>query len=215
MLRYIYADALHQFPELRDTMFRHRAEQFHRRLGWEVSVDERGEEKDEYDRENPLYLIWEDAEGRHAGSMRFLPTTGPTMVNDHFRHLTGGVRIESPLIWECTRFCLAPDADRRASAALVLGAGEIMERFHLSHYVGVFDARMERVYRLLGVEPDVIGAIGSGRERVGVGLWEFDATAREPILKKVGVTAEQSRDWFRAAFAGGVPQSRALTSAGA
>ena len=200
MLRYVYADALHLFPKLRDSMFRDRAEQFQRRLGWQVKVNALGEERDEYDAQNPLYVIWEDERGRHAGSMRFLPTVGPTMVNDHFRHLTGGVRIESPLIWECTRFCLAPSADRRASAALVLGAGEVMENFRLSHFVGVFDARMERIYRLLGVEPTVVGRSGDGRDRVGVGLWEFDAGARQPILDRVGVTQAQSRTWFRKSF---------------
>ena len=200
MLRYIYADALHRFPKLRDSMFKHRADQFYRRLGWEVNINEYGEERDEYDDENPLYVIWEDSDGRHAGSMRFLPTTGPTMVNDHFRHLTGGVKIESPLIWECTRFCLAPQVDRRASAAIVLGAGEVMENFHLAHFVGVFDARMQRIYRLLGVEPDVIGASGKGRDRIGVGLWDFQIAAREPMLEKVGVTFEQSKTWFRQSF---------------
>jgi acyl homoserine lactone synthase len=200
MLRYIYADALHHFPLLAETMFRDRAEQFHRRLGWEVAVDEHGEERDEYDDENPLYVIWEGADGRHGGSMRFLPTTGPTMVNDHFRHLTGGVRIVSPLIWECTRFCLAPSADRRASAALVLGAGEVMETFRLKHFIGAFDARMERIYRLLGTEPDVIGKSGTGRDRIGVGLWEFNEKARGPILEKVGVDREASRRWFRQSF---------------
>ncbi len=200
MLRYIYADALHHFPTLRDTMFRDRAEQFHRRLGWQVKVDEQGEERDEYDDENPLYIVWEDDDGRHGGSMRFLPTTGPTMVNDHFRHLTGGVKITSPLIWECTRFCLAPKADRRASAALVLGAGELMETFRLKHFVGVFDSRMERIYRLLNVEPDVVGSSGTGRDRIGVGLWDFKPEARGPVLEKVGVTEEQSRAWFRHSF---------------
>ncbi len=200
MLRYIYADALHHYPKLRDSMFRDRAEQFYRRLGWDVTVDEHGEEKDEYDAENPLYVIWEDGAGRHSGSMRFLPTVGPTMVNDHFRHLAGGVRIESPLIWECTRFCLAPQADRRASAALVLGAGEVMETFRLKHFVGVFDGRMERIYRLLGVEPDVVGQSGTGRDRIAVGLWEFKPDARQSILDKVGVDEEQARTWFRHSF---------------
>lgn len=68
MLRYIYADDLHRFPpRLRDTMFRDRAEQFKKRLGWAVSVNEAGEERDEYDDMNPLYVIWEDAHGDHGG----------------------------------------------------------------------------------------------------------------------------------------------------
>ena len=59
MIRYIYGEDLNKFPMLARSMFRDRADQFATRLGWEVSVDERGEERDEYDRENPLYVIWE------------------------------------------------------------------------------------------------------------------------------------------------------------
>ena len=61
MLRYLYADQLNQFPRLKDEMFTHRADQFRTRLGWDVSVDARGHERDEYDDLNPLYVIWETA----------------------------------------------------------------------------------------------------------------------------------------------------------
>jgi len=57
MLRYLYADQLDEFPQLRDTMFRDRADQFKTRLNWDVSVDENGFERDEYDDLNPLYEI--------------------------------------------------------------------------------------------------------------------------------------------------------------
>ena len=205
MLRYIYGADLSRFPRLRDSMFRHRAEQFSKRLKWDVQVDRNGHERDEYDLMNPLYVIWQRPDGSHGGSMRFLPTVGRTMVADHFSHLTQGVRIESPLIWECTRFCLAPDAERRVSAALVLGAGELMENFHLSHFVGVFDSRMERIYRLYGVVPDVIGAAGNGHERIGVGLWEMNREAWPKTLARVGISRTTSRDWFLASF-GRIPE---------
>ena len=120
MLRYIYGDELNQFPKLRDTMFRDRACQFKARLGWEVDVDATGQERDAYDDKNPLYVIWQRADGSHGGSMRFLPTVAETMVNDHFTHLTDGVEIRHPMIWECTRFCLAKGAETRVSAALML-----------------------------------------------------------------------------------------------
>jgi acyl homoserine lactone synthase len=72
-----------------------------------------------------------------------------------------------------------------------------MDTFKLEHYVGVFDPRMERIYRLMGLEPDVIGMGGEGRDRIGVGLWSMDESAFEPTLKKVGVTREVSQGWMR------------------
>ncbi|ARE38747.1 Autoinducer synthesis protein raiI [Rhodovulum sp. P5] len=200
MLRYIYGADLHKFPLLRDTMFRDRAIQFKERLGWDVNVDENGEEHDQYDDLNPLYVIWERPDGTHGGSMRFLPTTGRTMVNEHFLHLTDGVRIESPLIWECTRFCLAPDAGREVTAALVLGGAELMVNFAVEHFVGVFDNRMVRIYRMLDMAPEVIGAGGEGKQWIGVGLWEMNETFIPKTLKRLGITRETSTAWFNDSF---------------
>jgi acyl homoserine lactone synthase len=200
MLRYVYGHDLGNFPILRDTMFRDRAVQFKERLDWAVNVDSDGFERDEYDREDPMYVIWQNANGTHGGSMRFLPTIGRTMVNDHFSRLTDGVHIQSPLIWECTRFCLAPTGERRASAALVLGAGEIMAKFNLSHFCGVFDPRMERIYRLMGLEPDVIGTSGEGKNRIGVGLWEMNNAAWPQTLARVGVDRQTSKAWLNASL---------------
>ncbi|SLN66508.1 Acyl-homoserine-lactone synthase [Falsiruegeria litorea R37] len=200
MLRYIYADELNRFPELANSMFRDRADQFKTRLGWEVSVDENGEERDQYDDLNPLYVIWEEADGRHGGSMRFLPTTGPVMVNEVFGHLTGGAPICSPLIWECTRFCLARDASPNVAAALMLGGGEIMTGFGIRHFAGVFDARMVRIYKAIGSSPEVLGSEGTGRDRISVGLWEFTPEARERVAKRAGIPPELSRLWFSSAF---------------
>ncbi len=203
MIRYLYGGELAAFPRLAETMFRDRAVQFRDRLGWEVTVDAEGRERDEYDALNPLYVIWERADGRHGGSMRFLPTTGDTMVNDHFLHLTDGVRIGSPHIWECTRFCLAPGASPRVSAALMLGGLELGLWHGLSHAVGVFDARMVRVYRALGWAPDVLGA----KDGVSVGLWAFEAGQRAGLLRKAGLSGELSSHWLRRAF--GAPDALA------
>ena len=200
MLRYIYADELNRFPELAKSMFRDRADQFKTRLGWDVSVDENGEERDQYDDLNPLFVIWEEADGRHGGSMRFLPTTGPVMVNEIFGHLTGGAPICSPLIWECTRFCLARDASPNVAAALMLGGGEIMTGFGIRHFAGVFDARMVRIYKAIGSSPEVLGSEGEGRDRISVGLWEFTPEARERVAKRAGIAPELSRLWFTSAF---------------
>lgn len=202
MLKYVYGHDLAGLPKLADTMFRDRAAQFKERLGWDVTVDSFGHERDEYDGLDPLYVIWTRPDGRHGGSMRFLPTTGRTMVNEHFSHLAPGERIESPLIWECTRFCLAPDAGAEVSAALALGAGEVMAGFNLSHFVGVFDRPMTRIYGRLGLSPDIVATVGEGRHAIGLGFWEMQEAAWEPILRRVGVSRETSRRWFLQSLAG-------------
>ncbi|MGI1663921.1 acyl-homoserine-lactone synthase [Palleronia sp. KMU-117] len=200
MIRYLYADQLAAYPRLAAEMFRHRAQQFHHRQKWEVSVDANGEEHDQYDALNPLYVIWETPGGGHGGSMRFLPTVGRTMVNDHFQHLTDGVHIASPLIWECSRFCLSPEGIPSVSAALMQAGGEIMEGFGIAHFVGVFDARMVRIYRMIGAAPIIVGAEGTGRDCISVGLWECNDVLKARVAKSAGVSAELSRHWFERAF---------------
>lgn len=199
MLRYIYGDDLHRFPTLRDTMFTHRTAQFRDRLNWQVAVDANGHERDRYDDANPLYAIWERPDGSHGGSMRFLPTVGETMVNDHFSHLAGA-QIRHPLMWEVTRFCLAPDAEPRVSASLMLAALEIGLGFYLSDLIGVFDARMVRIYRRLGWEPTVLGSEGQGRQAISVGLWACSQEVRPTLLDKAGISAAFSRAWFDQSF---------------
>ena len=196
MLRFIHADDLPRFPNLRDTMYADRARQFRDRLGWEVAVDADGWERDEYDALNPLYVIWERPDGTHGGSMRFLPTTGRTMVNEHFARLTPSGRVSSPAIWECTRFCLSPDAEPRVSALLMLGGAELGLGLALSQAVGVFDARMVRIYRLLGWPPEIVGKEGQGRDAIGLGLWDFSEAVRLRLADRAGLSAEVSRLWF-------------------
>jgi acyl homoserine lactone synthase len=199
MLRYIYGTDLHQFPKLAKTMFEDRADQFKTRLGWDVNVDDTGAERDEYDALNPLYVIWEEADGSHGGSMRFLPTVGRTMVNDHFGQLMSGP-IVSPSIWECTRFCLRAGAESRVAAALMLGGGEIMQNFDIQHFVGVFDARMVRIYRMIGSSPEILGQSGEGRDQISVGLWHFSPAAPNRVAGKAGISTALSRLWFDRAF---------------
>lgn len=200
MIRFIYGDQLNAFPKLKRTMHEDRAWQFKERLGWDVTVDENGWEIDEYDALNPLYVIWEKQDGSHGGSMRLLPTTGQTMVNDHFVHLTDGVTIQSPQIWECTRFCLSPDAAPTTAAALMLAGGEILQGFGLMSYVGVFDARMVRIYSRIGSSPEVLGSEGLGREKISVGLWHFDKEAQARVARQAGISPTITRHWFDRAF---------------
>lgn len=200
MISYIYADTLAAHPALKSSMLQDRRIQFQERQNWEVRINSKGEEIDEYDAMNPLYVICHDGAGRHMGSMRFLPTVGKTMVNDHFTHLSGGGTITSPLIWECTRFCISPSANNagQIAAKLMLAGCEMGLQFGLTHSIGVFDARMVRIYRRIGWTPEIIGSAGD----TYVGLWAFSSREKAALIEKSGVSQQESAEWFEYSFLG-------------
>ena len=197
MIRYLYGSQLDSHAALAADMFRDRAAQFRDRMGWDVTVDELGWETDQYDALDPLYVIAEDERGGHAASMRFLPTTGRTMTSEIFPHLIGGRAIRSPLIWECTRFCLAPGNNAAGAAQkLLLGGIQLGLEMGLTHSLGVFDKPMVRVYRRLGWEPEVLGTDNG----ISAGLWTLDAGVVDHFCASLGIAPATVRGWVDAAF---------------
>lgn len=200
MLRYLHGSDLHRYPALGAAMFRHRAAQFRDRLGWAVTVDAAGEERDGYDALDPLYVIWQTREGGHGGSLRLLPTRGPTMLREHFCHLRGA-ETEDRRVWECSRFCLAPGAGPQVSAALLLGAAEVGLLLGLSHALGVFAPPMLRLYTRLGWMPELLDSAGEGREAVALGRWSFSRAVRDRLAARAGLSRELSAHWLARGFA--------------
>ena len=175
-----------EHPDLLETMFKDRAIQFRDRLAWNVTVDDSGWEQDEYDTLNPVYLVLEQDKGKHGGSMRLLPTTSGSMINDHFSHLIAGKQIKCPKIWECSRFCLAPKASPRTSVDLLIGALELGLELNLECYIGVFDSQMSRLYDWLGWCPKIIGKGSVGGRTAYVGLWYVSEKQKESLITKFG-----------------------------
>jgi acyl homoserine lactone synthase len=184
MIRLVHGADAHRYPREIDAMFRARAAVFSERLGWNVTVVD-GRETDRFDAINPLYLIaTDDSTGTICGSLRLLPTTGPNMLKECFAELFDEpVDIESATIWECTRFCLHPNVDVRASATgamrttweLMLGICEVGLRAGISQIQGVYDQSMVRVYKKTRWTPTPITRTGRlGSLPVFVGLWDVD-----------------------------------------
>jgi N-acyl-L-homoserine lactone synthetase len=180
----------HEYSDLMDQMFRLRARIFRDRLGWDVQVAD-GRERDRFDNEGPVYLIYADDESlKVKGSLRLLPTTGPTVLADIFSDtLPDAVHLSAPTIWECTRFCLEGDMSSRghreelliASAALIAALGDVAIRAGIEAIVGNFDSTMLRLYRRIGCEVEVLGSTQRYGRPVYLGLFPVS----EPILRKV------------------------------
>jgi len=88
-------------PEL-DAMFRMRYETFVEGRGWNLPC-EKGFEKDQFDRDDAVYLLHLDASGDLTGSMRLLPTTGGTILSDVFPYLSTDELPHDARIWESSR----------------------------------------------------------------------------------------------------------------
>jgi len=181
-----------------DAMFRNRAQIFSERLGWNVSV-RNGRERDMFDDANPLYLVSVDPlTQKYRGSVRLLPTTGPNMLRDVFPFLLQEDEfVESPTIWEISRICAAtsecqPERTKNGFnlvlGELILGIVEVGLMAGLTQIVAVFDARIYRVVKAAGCNPQLIGKprrIGDTMSYVGV----FD-TGNSPlraIRRAVGI----------------------------
>ena len=179
-----------KYPLLMEQMFRLRASVFHDHLKWDVEVVE-GRERDKYDGEGPVYIIYTDDDARIVkGSLRLLPTTGPTVLADFFSDtLPAGVQISAPTTWECTRFCLNDrvlHAGNRsdmvyACVTLLVALGKVAINAGIETILGNFDSAMLKLYRHVGCEVDVLGSTLRFGRPVYLGSFEVS----ERIVRKL------------------------------
>jgi acyl homoserine lactone synthase len=186
------------FPFETNEMFQLRKRQFSDRLNWNVTVRD-GWEIDEFDDMNPLYLVsWCEPAGAVAGCLRFLPTSGPTMMKNVFdRYFDEPFEIASPLIWECTRLAieptiaskwLSPTGLCRATFELMQGGLEVAMQAGVEQIVGIFDNSMLRVYRRVGWSPEIIASTDRvGKHVIHVGLWSVDEASLASMQTRSGI----------------------------
>ena len=118
-----------------------------------------------------------------------LPTTGPNMLRDVFGALlTGSDIVESPLIWESSRFCIDPDLVGQpgrlnfATTELFCGIVEVGLFAGLEAVVSVYDARMTRIFRRANWVPEPIGVSTIfGKVPTNAGLFEISSDARKRL----------------------------------
>lgn len=151
--------------EILEKMFRLRTRVFRDRLGWDVKVTD-GCERDRFDDQEPVYVILTDQKDEEVlGSLRLLPTTGPTLLSEVFADtVPDAAGLSSPFIWECTRFCIDSELVGqgrvemvRTAGELLAGLGEVGLRSGIETILGNFDPIMQRVYRRIGCQVDILG----------------------------------------------------------
>jgi N-acyl-L-homoserine lactone synthetase len=179
----VQAHEYQKYSGLLDQSFRLRKKVFAERLGWKVPV--RGpHERDQYDNLNPAYLIWCDEQrNRLYGSLRLMPTTGPTLLYDVFREtFPDAYDLIAPGIWEGTRMCVDEDMlardfpdlrPERAFCLLLLALCEVALHNGIDTLISNYEPHMRRIYERAGAELDELGrADGYGRFPVCCGAFE-------------------------------------------
>jgi acyl homoserine lactone synthase len=170
-------------------MFRLRARVFRDKKHWDVSVAD-GMERDEFDALDPVYiLLTDEAASEVHGSLRLLPTTGPTLLANTFSDtLPDAIHLSAPTIWECTRLCIddkltgdRPENLLMASALLIEGLGEVALKAGIETILGVFEPMMLRVYRRIGCSLDILGCTRRFERPVYLGAFAVS----EEILREV------------------------------
>ncbi len=157
VLMILVIDAINRkhHTRLLEEMFRLRARVFAGRLGWDVEVSN-GMEFDEFDMQDPIYLLGLDDADNVVSCVRLLQTTGPHMLSDVFSDiLQGDPPLRAPTVWEATRFCVDTERlgmEHRGKGSVARATSELMSAVFdyarscgILDIIGVVDPVMNRV----------------------------------------------------------------------
>lgn len=128
-------------------VYRHKV--FVETLGWDLQT-KNGEELDQFDRQDTLYVVAKDDDGRVNGCARLLPTNRPYLLGEVFPELMNGLPIPcSSDVWELSRFASVDFNNRSMSALAQFSSGIAAQLLHES----IACAAAHGAKRLITVSP--------------------------------------------------------------
>ena len=195
MISCISCDNVHEFGRAFHSQFRLRYDGFVERQQYDVSVYE-GMEFDRYDTPASRYLVYHTDDGDALGVSRLTPTTLSCMLKDLWPHLVDDKSLlQSPKVWEGTRYCIAKDAPpelrqhivhKLACAYLEFGLA-----MGLSKIIGLMPTYIYRsVFERPGIEMDYLGPVELiGRHRCRAVAIPVNGQQLANVRRKTGITA--------------------------
>ncbi len=172
-------------------------------LQWDVRVTG-GMEVDQFDTSptgSPIYVIV--VGGRKViGSLRLLPTTGPTMMSEVFHDTIVGEPISDPSVWECSRTCWLPSTKLRqlqVSLKLIEGIRQVAAKHGIKTLVGNFDDRMYALYSRAGFALEMLGETTVFGPLVHLGKFDISPAIMDRVEATLNRYIEQLQDYQGAA----------------
>lgn len=194
----VQAHEYRMYADLLEQSFRLRKKIFADRLGWKVSVHGMYE-RDAYDDLHPAYLLWCDERLTQLyGTVRLMPTTGPTLLYDVFRDtFPDACDLVAPGIWEGTRMCVDVEAvvrdfpdmrPDRAFCLLLLALCEVALENGIHTMISNYEPHLRRVYQKAGAEFDELGRSDEhGRFPVCCGAFEVSPRVLAGMRRKIKI----------------------------
>lgn len=139
--------------------YRHKI--FVERLGWDLTTNN-GQEIDQFDRTDTIYVVAKNDAGRILGCARLLPTTSPYLLSEIFPELLNGLPPpSSPDVWELSRFAAVdiddPVTKGGAQFSASISVALLKEAMRRAHALGakrlltVTTLAVERLIRRTGI----------------------------------------------------------------
>jgi acyl homoserine lactone synthase len=164
-----------------NALAQYRHEIFVKQLGWRLPMADDGFERDQYDRDDTVYVVGENDDGSICGCARLLPTTKSYLLKDLFPFLLaeGMPAPESPHVWELSRFAASPTAGEPPEGSnltwffrpMLASVVRCAVRLGATQIIGVTYLSMERLFRRIGVHAHRAGPAQSIDGRTVVACW--------------------------------------------
>ncbi|AOJ07008.1 N-acylhomoserine lactone synthase BspI1 [Burkholderia mayonis] len=158
-------------------LYRHRV--FVEQLGWKLPSASEGFERDQYDRDDTVYVVARDDDAEICGCARLLPTTRPYLLKELFPTLVANDMPlpQSATVWELSRFAAnAEDPTGSGNPAwavrpMLAAVVECAVRLGAKQLIGVTFLSMERLFRRIGVHAHRAGPAQQIDGRMVVACW--------------------------------------------
>jgi acyl homoserine lactone synthase len=180
MRTFIHDDG--RLPEgVGNALAQYRHEIFVKQLGWRLPMADERFERDQYDRDDTVYVLGRDEDGSICGCARLLPTTQPYLLQELFPFLLaeGMPPPKSSEVWELSRFAASPIAGDQAEGGnltwyfrpMLASVVRCAARLGARQIIGVTYLSMERLFRRIGVHARRAGPAQCIDGRMVVACW--------------------------------------------
>lgn len=158
--------------------YRHRI--FVEQLGWRLPCADDQYERDQYDRDDTVYVVAHDESGAICGCARLLPTSRPYLLQELFPALLadGMTPPRTARVWELSRFAASTsdaafgeEAGAWAVGPMLASVVECAVKLGARQLIGVTFLSMERLFRRIGVHAHRAGPAQRIDGRMVVACW--------------------------------------------